>query len=170
MDTKERKTHGARHRSGALFALPSPTWRPAPPESGKNPIRKAAFSFKGGCKNFGLVCPGYSGPHRNRVRSICPSSARRAIHDEPTQCGHWSLGYQTGMEARCTLFERYKFLDPGEGSGRPENGAIPARSLAAGAEPPPGSGTGWARSPCRQLPRQKLSPPVRAIRSEGPSL
>ncbi|GKQ53536.1 hypothetical protein BRSPCE3_43910 [Bradyrhizobium sp. Ce-3] len=25
-----------------------------PPESGKNPIRKAAFSFKGGCKNFWL--------------------------------------------------------------------------------------------------------------------
>ncbi|MCC8953659.1 hypothetical protein H8B02_09405 [Bradyrhizobium sp. Pear77] len=52
MDTKERKTSGARHLSGALFALPSPTWRPAPPVSGKNQIRKAAISFKGRPQNF----------------------------------------------------------------------------------------------------------------------
>ncbi|MCP1830256.1 MULTISPECIES: hypothetical protein [Bradyrhizobium] len=52
MDTKERKTIGARHLSGALVALPSPTWRPAPPVSGKNPIRKTAISFKSVRKNF----------------------------------------------------------------------------------------------------------------------
>ncbi|MDI2111549.1 hypothetical protein, partial [Bradyrhizobium sp. Mp64] len=72
MDTKERKTFGARHLSGALVALPSPAWRPAPPVSGKNPIRKTAISFKSVRKNFlGLVLVGLFRPaHRNRVRAV----------------------------------------------------------------------------------------------------
>src|ERR1700761_9510412 len=42
----------ARHPSGALFSLPDPSWRPAPPVSGKNSIRKTKIDFKSGRKKI----------------------------------------------------------------------------------------------------------------------
>jgi hypothetical protein len=43
----------ARHAcSGALFSLPDPSWRPAPPVSGKNSIRKTKINFKSGRKKI----------------------------------------------------------------------------------------------------------------------
>jgi hypothetical protein len=53
MDTKERKTavHGT--PSGAQFSPPDPqSWRPAPPASGKNRVRKTRIDFKSISKKF----------------------------------------------------------------------------------------------------------------------
>jgi hypothetical protein len=42
----------ARHPSGALFSLPDPSWRPAPPVSGKSSVRKTKIDFKSGREKF----------------------------------------------------------------------------------------------------------------------
>jgi hypothetical protein len=47
MDTKERWTPGARHRTGALFSLPDPKLAPGTAKSGKIELEKPELFSRG---------------------------------------------------------------------------------------------------------------------------
>jgi hypothetical protein len=59
MDTKERKTPVQDTCPAPGSVCRTQSWRPAPPKSGKNRIRKIGINFKGRPKKiFGSFSPG----------------------------------------------------------------------------------------------------------------